>query len=173
MILFFSLAFLMFGQHVKPELTMQSIYISEKLEWSLPPKDPELPKYANAFAALVIFRPSGDFAEADFTIGRYKKDGPIFIIPGEGFAILKGKWSRNSDGSLSVKYQLVYEEKVISKESVPGPVLEERWIPQGKTRGRLGTSIESPSGRYVPVRAFSNLKTLDDILHEKHEFTIH
>ena len=114
MILFFSLAFLMFGQHVKPELTMHSIYISEKLEWSLPPKDPELPKYANAFAALVIFRPSGEFAEADFTIGRYKKDGRIFIIPAEGFAILKGKWSRNSDGSLSVKYQLVYEEKVIS-----------------------------------------------------------
>lgn len=164
---------LLFGPHADSRLMVQSLYISDPIKWDAPPKDPELPKYASAFASLVIFRPSGEFAEADFTIGRYKKNGSIFIIPGEGFAVSKGKWTRNSDGSLSIKYQLVYKEKVISKEAVPGPVVEERWIPRGKAPGRLGASIESPSERYVPVLAFSNLKTLDDILHEKHESTIH
>ena len=163
---------LLFGQSADYRLTVQSVYVSAPLEWIAPPKDPELPKYANAFAALVVFRPSGEFAEADFTIGRYGTKGAIFIIPGEGFAILKGRWSRNEDGFLKITYQLVYKEKVISKDTVPGPIREERWVPRGKAPGRLGASIDSPSGRYLPVHAFSNLRTLDDILHEKHPSTI-
>lgn len=166
------LVILAYGQYVDSGLTIQSVYISSPVTWEAPPKDPELPKYANAFAALVVFRPSGEFAEADFTIGRYGTNGAIFIIPGEGFAILKGRWSRNEGGSLNVKYQLLYKEKVISKDPVPGPVKEERWVPRGKAPGRLGASIDSPSGTYLPVHAFSNLQTLDDILHEKHPSTI-
>ena len=153
-------------------LTVQSVYISEPLKWIAPPKDPDLPKHPTALASLAVFYPGGEFGEAEFWIGRYGNKGPIFIIPGEGFAVSKGKWARNPDGSLAVKYQLVFMEKVISKETVPGPVLEQRWVVRGKAPGRLGISIESPSEKFVAVHAFSNLKTLDDILHEKHESTI-
>ena len=142
------------------------MYISNPLSWEAPPKDPELPQHEWTSASLVIFYRSGDFAEGLFGIGRHGKNGSIFIIPGEGFDIAKGKWIRNPDGSITVKSQVVFAEGV-PKQPVPGPVREGRWTVRGKASNRLGAVLESPFGQYIPLRRLENLKTFDDILHER------
>jgi hypothetical protein len=148
-----------------PKVDIQWIYIRGELAWQSPPKDPELADYETAFAPLAIFYPTGEFVRCDFWIARSKKDQPIFITPGQGFAIRKGTWTSNTDGSIKVTYQLVYEEG-LPKQPVPGAMEEERWILHGKFQGRLAARLESPSGDYVPLSALSNLKTLNDIIHD-------
>jgi hypothetical protein len=139
------------------------VYITDHPVWQPPPKDPELPKYKTATPTFVVFYPSGELKTATFVVGRHGKNEPIFIIPGEGFAVRRGRWTRNPDGTIMLRYQLVYEEGLAST-SVPGPIQEERWTPRGKLADRIAAKFESPRGAYSPLQSLSNLKTLNEIL---------
>jgi hypothetical protein len=147
-------------------IDIQYVYVTTHLVWTPPPKDPELPKYETSFGEFAVFYPSGRFGGGSFFIGRYRKHGAIFIIPGEGFVVWRGSWKRNSDGSVNVTSRVVYTDKFlsISKQPLPGPMKTERWVLRGTSEGRLATILKSPSEEYEPVRNMSNLGTLDKLI---------
>ncbi len=149
----------------RQELNIRWVYVEDHLTWTPPPKDPELPKYETASARLAVFYPSGEFGEGWFTVGRYPSKSSIFIIPGEGFAILKGKWTRNSDGSIAVESRVVYQDKVlhVGEDATPRQVAE-HWLLQGNCPGRLGAVLQSPRGKYVPLQGLANLKTFANLM---------
>jgi hypothetical protein len=159
---FFSFAHAQVGQKVD----LKWVYMSKDVVWTPPPKDPELPQYETSHADFAVFYPSGAFAGGLFAVGRYGKKGPIFIVPAEGFAVWRGSWARNSDGSIAVKSQIVYEDKVlhIPKEPLPTPMKEEHWLLQGTSQGRLAAVLKSPSEEYEPVLAMSELDSLNRLI---------
>ena len=149
------------------DLSIQWVYVSNHATWTAAPKDPELPKYVTASVTLAVFCPSGDFGEGWFTLGRYPGKDVFFILPGEGFLIQRGKWRRNSDGSLAVESRVVYVDKVLLRLQKRQPTQEavrERWLLHGSRPGRLAAALASPRQEYVPLQGLSNLKTLADLM---------
>jgi hypothetical protein len=167
MLVFLTACLLFFTPSASPrEPDIRWVYVSSGLVWEAPPKDPELPKYEYTYASLAVFYPSGEFREGSFALGRYGERGVMFIIMGEGFAIVRGKWTRNSDGSITVESRVVYEDKVliIPEGPIPGPLTKERWELHGSRPGRLAAVLRSPHQEYVPLRSLSDLKRLGELL---------
>jgi len=147
-------------------IRIEWVYISKDLSWAPPPRDPELPRYANAFAAILVFYPSGEYRAGLFTVGQYPGQEAIFIIPGEGFSIDRGRWVRDSKGSIKIEARIVYEDKVlrVPPGPTPGPVVVARLYLRGKRPGRLAAVLKSDNGEYVPLRRLASLATLANLL---------
>jgi hypothetical protein len=146
------------------KIDLKWVYISGELNWVAPPKDPELPKYEVASARILVFYPSGEFADTSFWVGRYKK-GPIFIIPGEGFGVRKGNWVRDGD-LVVVQGRLVNSEGLGVYHPPRSYDIKETWRAEGTCKGRLCARLVSPSQIYVPLRAMENLKRFEAIINE-------
>jgi hypothetical protein len=147
-------------------ISIRSVYVSSHLVWTPPPRDPELPKYETSRGEVAVFYPSGEFGGGSFLLGRYRKSGAMFIVPAEGFVVWRGSWNRNSDGSITVTRQVVNSGMVLnlSKQRLPGPMKEERWVPRGVSKGRLAAILKSPSGDFEPVQSMSDLDTIDRLI---------
>jgi hypothetical protein len=146
----------------RPKLDVRWVFINGPLTWTPAPKDPELPKYATASANIVVFYPSGDFVNTTFWVG-HDKHG-MFILPGEGFALRRGHWSREGNRIL-VTSQLSYSEKLgVLRPPKKSSAIEETWLAQGKAKGSVSCRLIAPSRTYVPLRGLRNLDEFEDII---------
>lgn len=148
----------------RPKLDLNWVFITNRLTWTAPPKDPELPKYETASANIVVFYPSGEFVDSDFWVGRDKRG--MFILPGEGFAVRRGHWSRIGN-QIFVKSQLSYSEKMgVLSPPKGSPSFEETWIAKGRIKGRMCARLIAPSTMYLPLDALQNLGEFNNIINE-------
>ena len=146
----------------KVRLDRKWVFITSPLKWVGPSKDPELPKYKIAEGCLAVLYPSGEFVEGEFSVGRYK-NGAMFILPGEGFALRRGHWSRDGD-RLTVRARWTYREKVVALPGSTDLPSEETWIARGKAKGRMGGRLVAPSQNYIPLSGLENFEELDRII---------
>ncbi len=151
---------------VSPKLNLKWIYVSKNLAWRSPPKDPELLQYQTSRADLAVFYPSGEFAEGNFEVGRYRGQSTIFLIPNEGYVIWKGKWTRGPGTQMTVRKRVVSSQMMVqpSKEPVPRSLKEEKWQLHGVLKGRLAATLRAPRGEYEPLPAISNIDSVSRII---------
>ena len=146
----------------QPRIDLNWVFITDQLTWTAPPKDPELPQYETALAKIVVFYPSGDYVDGVFWVDRYNKE-PIFILPGNGFAIRRGHWSRNGN-QIKVKSRSSYSEKVILTPTPESSSSEEMWVSEGIAEGRICARLKAPSGMYIPLAGLKNLSEFESII---------
>jgi hypothetical protein len=109
------------------EIDLQWVYINQDLKWELPPKsitrESGIYKYS-VNERILVFYPNGRFASIGCTIYQVDKAKKMMLIPNEGYAVHKGTWKRNNDGTITITSRLISSNKLATDFN--GKLHEER-----------------------------------------------
>ena len=103
-------------ESVKPEeINLQWTYINQDLKWESPPKEVTSESGDYKYSVnerILVFNPNGQYASISCTI--YQSSGPqrMQLIPNDGFGVYKGTWTRNDDGTITIKSRLMSSNKM-------------------------------------------------------------
>lgn len=146
------------------KIDLHWVFVNDNLVWESPPKELRKTYVLAENAVLVILYPTGSFAEVSCTLFGDRKSGRLSICRGCGFSISKGTWTRNADNSFWVKFRLVYRPVLIENRPLPESEVEQRWVPRGRSEGRIAAVVQAPAGKYIPLSNLYNLDFLSNII---------
>jgi hypothetical protein len=145
------------------------VYINRDIKWRpKPPPPPEIIshwkesnpdwevssdwKETEAYGTLVIFYPSGDYAEVSAALwGREDTPAVDFAPNGEtSFHTYRGKWSVNPDGTISTFAIFSHVGMYNARRQHLPDARSRRWVVHERAADRLGTVLEAGGEVFVP-----------------------
>lgn len=130
-------------EHIDPRW----VFVSHPLKWSAPPPEIENRKEA-ATAGIVVFYPSGQFAEVWCTLYRVG-NGRVSISRGDSHVVRVGTWSKIGDRT-TVKARVVYTDGLQMGKPIPGPETILTMKLQGVDMYRVESSNPTSEFRRLP-----------------------
>lgn len=143
-------------------LDSASLYVSDPLKWERGVR-PGQPAQRYALGSVLVLEPDGKLAALSCYLYR-TPDKRLHIIYSEGFGLSSGTWKNVGDASLGVRLRSIHGgiRKVGAAEEA---YREELWS-RGPSRvgKRAPDWIKIGRDSYVPLREFSDLKELAEVI---------
>lgn len=135
------------------ELDARWIYITKEINWELPPKEivKEMGLFYDGSGSLMILYPSGTLAVVNCNLRKDGETGQISLNGVVSFSVDKGKWWRNSNGTITTVSRFCVSPMGLDRSN--SPPKEHVWTIVGESPNRLADLLVSKYGSVIPIPA--------------------
>jgi hypothetical protein len=135
------------------KLDAQLIFITPDIRWKLPPEDivKEMGLFYEGSGSLMILYPSGDLAVIRCDLRKDGETGQISLDGVVSFSVDKGKWWRNSNGTITTLSRFCVSPMGLDGSN--DPPSERIWTIVGESTDRVADLLVSGDESVISIPA--------------------